>query len=75
MAKTTEIEFRSDSELLVKQMNGEYKIMEERLQELFMKIWNLKTEFGSVKFIYVPREENREADKLANLALDKKRLF
>jgi len=72
MAKTTEIEFRSDSELLVKQMNGEYKIMEERLQELFMKIWNLKTEFGSVKFIYVPREENREADKLANLALDKK---
>ena len=69
--KKAEVEIRSDSELLVKQMNGEYKIMEIALQKLFMKIWNLKTEFGKVIFVYVPREENSEADRLANLALDK----
>jgi len=42
--KKIEVEFKSDSELLVKQMNGNYKIVEKGLQELFMKIWNLKTE-------------------------------
>lgn len=76
--KKLEIEFRSDSELLVNQMNGKYKITEKHLQELFMTIWNLKTEFGKVEFIHVPREKNKEADALANQALDenlKKSLF
>ncbi len=68
--KKMEVEFRSDSELLVKQMSGKYKIVEKTLQELFIKIWNLKTEFGRIDFVHVPRERNKEADKLANQALD-----
>ncbi|MFH1575731.1 MAG: ribonuclease HI family protein [Candidatus Nealsonbacteria bacterium] len=68
--KNHEIEVRSDSELLVKQMNGEYKIIEPKIQELFLKVWNLKTEFKKLKFVAVPREKNQEADKLVNEALD-----
>ncbi|MFH1423698.1 MAG: ribonuclease HI family protein [Candidatus Nealsonbacteria bacterium] len=68
--KNSEVEVRSDSELLVKQMNGEYKIMEPKIQELFLKVWNLKTEFKKLKFVAVGREKNREADKLVNQALD-----
>ena len=41
LAKNTEIEIKSDSELLVKQLNGEYKILEPKIQPLFLKIWNL----------------------------------
>ncbi len=69
-AEETEIEIRSDSELLVKQLNGEYKIKEENLVPLFIQIWNLKQDFKNVKFIHVPREKNKEADRLVNQALD-----
>jgi len=68
--KNSEVEVRSDSELLIKQMNGEYKIMEPKIQELFLKVWNLKTEFKKLKFVSVGREKNQEADKLVNAALD-----
>jgi len=68
--KSSEVEVRSDSELLVKQLNGEYKILEPKIQELFLKVWNLKTEFHHLKFVAVPREKNKEADKLVNQALD-----
>jgi ribonuclease HI len=71
--KATEAEIRSDSELLIKQLNGEYKILEPRIQQLFLQVWNLKIDFGKVKFVLIPREENKQADKLANQALD--RLF
>jgi len=53
------------------QLNGEYKIEEEKLFPLFIKVWNLKIDFGEVKFKYIPREKNREADRLVNEALDK----
>ena len=66
------VEFRMDSQLAVKQLSGEYRIENEALQKLFMKIWNLKFDFGHMKFIHVPREKNREADKMVNDALDKK---
>ncbi len=75
--KNIDFEFRSDSQLLVNQLNGEYKIEEERLQKLFMEIWNLKIDFGKIKFIRIPREKNKEADKLVNQILDQEesRLF
>lgn len=60
-----------DSELVVKQLSGEYKIEEERLFPLFIKVWNLKMDFGEINFKHVPREKNREADRLVNEALDK----
>ena len=72
-AKETEVELKSDSELLIKQLNGQYKISEPRIQQLFLQAWNLKIDFGKVNFILIPREQNKEADKLANQALD--RLF
>ena len=61
-----------DSELIVKQLNHEYKIAEPNLQKLFLQVWNLMLDFGPMKFVAIPREENREADRLVNEALDKK---
>ena len=68
--KNTEIEFRLDSQLITRQLNGEYKIEEERLFPLFIKIRNLKMDFGPIKFTEIPREQNKEADRLANEAMD-----
>lgn len=69
-AKKTEIEIRSDSELLINQLNGQYKIKEKNLVPFFIEIWNLKQDFKEVKFIQVPREENKRADLLVNKELD-----
>jgi len=70
LAEVADIEIRADSEFLIKQMNAEYKIMDEKIQKLFIEIWNLKMDFKSVKFKHIPREKNREADRLVNEALD-----
>lgn len=69
-AKQAEVEIKADSELMVKQMNGIYKLSEKRIQEFFIIIWNLKTEFKSVLFKHIPREQNKEADAMVNQALD-----
>jgi len=68
--KEQEVELKSDSELLIRQLNGEYKILEPRIQQLFIEVWNLKIDFGKVKFTLIPREKNKQADRLANEALD-----
>ena len=65
-----EIEVRMDSELVARQFNTEYKVEEERLWPFFMKIWNTRLDFGRLTFRHVPREKNREADRLVNEALD-----
>jgi ribonuclease HI len=70
LAKSTEIELKSDSELLIKQLNGEYKILDEKIQPLFLKIWNLRLDFKKLKFKLISREKNKEADRLVNEALD-----
>lgn len=70
LAKNTEIELRSDSELLTKQLNGEYKVLDPKIQPLFLEAWNLKIDFKKVKFKLIPREKNKEADQLVNEALD-----
>ena len=70
LAKNTEIDLRSDSELLVKQMKGEYKVLDAKIQKLFLELWNLKLDFQKVKFQAIRRERNKEADKLVNEALD-----
>lgn len=72
LAKNTEIEVRSDSELLIKQLNGQYKILEPKIGFLFLKAWNLKLDFKKVKFKLISREKNKEADRLVNEELDKK---
>lgn len=69
-AKKAKVQIYVDSELLAKQMNGEYKISNPNIQSLFLALWNLKIDFGRVDFISVPREQNKEADRLVNEALD-----
>ena len=70
LAQNTEIELRSDSELLIKQLQGEYKILEPKIQSLFIAVWNLKLDFKKVKFKLISREKNKEADQLVNEAID-----
>lgn len=70
--KNTEVECFLDSELIVRQLNGKYKIKEKDLQSLFLEVWNLKIDFKNVNFIHVPREQNKEADELVGQAIDKK---
>ncbi|MDI6591735.1 MAG: ribonuclease HI family protein [Patescibacteria group bacterium] len=70
LAKNTEIELRSDSELLIRQLRGEYKILDEKIQPLFLEIWNLRLDFRKVKFKLISREKNKEADRLANEILN-----
>jgi ribonuclease HI len=69
-AKKAEVLIRSDSELMVKQMSGQYKIINSKIQPLFLELWNLKIDFGSVSFEAVPREQNKDADRMVNEALD-----
>ena len=73
--KETEVTIKTDSELLAKQLNGEYKIENANLQPLFMKIWNLKIDFGGINFQHVAREQSKRADRLVNDILNKSSLF
>jgi ribonuclease HI len=66
-----ELEFVLDSELVVKQLNREYRVKDKDLAQLFIKIYNAVMGFKSVSFRHVRREMNKEADKLVNRALDK----
>lgn len=59
-----------DSELIVKQLNHEYKLKEKRIQKYFIEIWNLMLDFKKVSFAHIPREKNKIADKMVNKALD-----
>ncbi|OGZ44176.1 MAG: hypothetical protein A3J55_04200 [Candidatus Ryanbacteria bacterium RIFCSPHIGHO2_02_FULL_45_17b] len=69
--KRTHIEVRMDSELAVRQLSGVYKIENEKLQPLFIEMWNLRVELGgNVSFTHIPREQNKEADRMVNEALD-----
>ncbi|MFH0840430.1 MAG: ribonuclease HI family protein [bacterium] len=70
-SKKTELDFNLDSELVVKQLNGDYKVRSKELQPLFVKIYNSTLSFKKVKFKHVRREKNKEADKLANQAMDR----
>jgi ribonuclease HI len=65
-----ELDFFLDSELVVKQLNREYKVKDKNLAPLFVQVWNLSMGFKKVTFTHVPREKNKEADKLVNEAID-----
>jgi ribonuclease H / adenosylcobalamin/alpha-ribazole phosphatase len=65
-----EVEVRSDSELLVKQMRGEYRVKNAALRTLSMEAARLAREIGRVHYVHVPREKNELADRLVNEALD-----
>lgn len=69
--KIEELTCYLDSELAVKQINKIYKVKDETLKGIYLKVMNLSKSFKSIKFIHVRREFNKEADKLVNMALDK----
>lgn len=69
-AKETRVEIRADSELVIRQLNGNYKILEKELQPLFIKVWNLKLDFKEVSFLQIPREKNKQADSIVNKILN-----
>ncbi|MGI6373947.1 MAG: ribonuclease HI family protein [Patescibacteria group bacterium] len=66
-----QVECFLDSELVVKQLNLEYKIKSKELAPLFLEVYNLSWEFVGISFTHIPREQNTVADKLANQAMDR----
>jgi ribonuclease HI len=65
-----ELEFYLDSELVVRQLNREYRVKDKDLAPLFVQIYNAALGFKKVSFNHVPREQNKKADRLVNLAID-----
>ncbi|MDD5127053.1 MAG: ribonuclease HI family protein [Dehalococcoidales bacterium] len=65
-----EVEIRSDSELMVRQLTGAYRVKNAGLKPLYEQAKKLLTQFHRCTFVNIPREQNRAADALANQALD-----
>lgn len=63
----------SDSQLLVRQLNGQYKVKSDNLKQLYTDSMELLASFKSWQAIHIPREQNAEADAMANKAMDKRR--
>jgi len=68
--QATDVEFKLDSELVVKQLKGIYKVKNERISLLWKKAKELTKNFSTTSFTHIPREKNKEADRLVNEALD-----
>lgn len=68
----TEVDCVLDSELVVKQMRGEYKVKEPTLQKLFIQVYNVSQQFKKVTYRHTRREGNKEADAEVNKILDTK---
>jgi len=68
--KITELTCYLDSELIVKQINGIYKVKDEKIKAIFPQLKLLIDGFVKIRFIHIPRENNKFADKLVNIILD-----
>ena len=66
----TDVLLRSDSRLLVEQLLGRYRVKNPTLQRLHARVRSLAAGFRAVRYEHVPREENKEADRLANDGVD-----
>lgn len=66
----TAMAIKGDSLLIVEQMRGNYKVKNEGLKPLHMKARMLVMQIGNVKFEHVPREKNKDADRLSNVGMD-----
>lgn len=64
------LSLKGDSLLIIEQMRGNYKVKNEGLKPLHMKARLLVMQIGNVTFEHVPREKNKDADRLSNLAMD-----
>jgi ribonuclease HI len=66
----TKLECFLDSELIVKQLNGEYKVKDEKMKKLKVQVDKAINQFEIVKFTHIKRELNKHADRMVNLILD-----
>ncbi|OGC50929.1 hypothetical protein A2716_02750 [candidate division WWE3 bacterium RIFCSPHIGHO2_01_FULL_40_23] len=66
------VKCRLDSELVVKQLNGEYRVKDTHLKDLFSHVKLLCEKFDFIEFMHVQRNENKEADRIVNEVLDSK---
>ena len=64
-----EVEVRGDSELVIRQLRGQYRVKNPKLKPLFIQALKLSQKFKKCTFVHIRREENREADQLANSAV------
>ena len=71
--QTKSVRLFSDSQLLVRQLNGQYKVKSENLKDIYFDCMELLASFTSWQAVHIPREQNAEADAMANQAMDKKR--
>ena len=71
-ASAAHVRVMADSELLVRQVNGEYKVKDAELKKLFVDLYNARQDFAKVTFTHVRREANTDADRMVNEALDRK---
>ena len=65
----SEVVLNSDSELVVKQINGRYRVKKPSLKPLYQKVKQLQSQLQDFSIAHIPRQQNREADRLANRAL------
>lgn len=66
-----DVELRMDSELVIRQLQGRYRVRNERLRPFYERILDLRPRFGAFHLQHVPRAKNARADELANMALDR----
>ena len=64
-----QVELNSDSELVVRQIKGQYRVRKEALRPLYQRVKQLQSRLEGFTIKHIPRQQNREADKLANAAL------
>lgn len=68
---STKVEIKSDSQLIVNQLTGDYKVKSKRIMSLYKQVLILKSKFQDIQIKWVPREKNREADRLTNKAYNR----
>ncbi len=68
--KGQNVDFYLDSQLAASQLSGLYKIKNAQIREMILEIRQLETKLGQVSYTHIPREQNKEADRQVNLALD-----
>jgi ribonuclease HI len=68
---SAKVEIKSDSQLIVNQLTGDYKVKSKRIISLYKQVILLKSKFQDIQIKWIPREKNREADRLTNKAYNK----
>jgi len=68
---TKKIEIKSDSQLVVNQLKGDYRVKARRIMPLYKEVLFLRSKFQDIQIKWIPRDKNREADKLTNKAYNK----